>query len=364
VMLDLVTNHLARQSPYFADTVRRGRRSPYYAWFERDARGEPVHYFDWSNLENLNYGDPEARDFTAAALTGWVRDYAVDGMRLDAIWALRERAPGLLTRVMEEVERIDPDVVLLAEASALDPYYSRQGFDGAYDWTTSLGQWAWHDIFGVSGSTADVRGLRQALRPELESVQGAVPVLHFINDNDTGERFITRHGAQQARIAAVLLFTLPGVPLIYAGDEVGAQFEPYDLKAPVDWSDHYDLQRLYRRLTQLRQGSRALREGRMTLVPTDEDDRVLAFVRTPDPGEIRSPAAADGPWLIVINFSGSPVKVQLHPAGPVPCGVDSCSVLDPLNGTRTALSLGAHGRLSLPGYGAVMAHDSGLRPPR
>ncbi|MDB6086728.1 MAG: Alpha amylase, catalytic region [Gammaproteobacteria bacterium] len=363
VMLDAVTNHLAQQSPYFADTQRRGRRSPYYAWFDRDAAGRPVHYFDWNNLENLNYDDPEVRDFTLAALTHWIRDYPVDGMRLDAIWALRERAPQVLDQLRQELERVNPDIVLLAEASALDSYYAEHGFDAAYDWTSNLGQWAWHDIFGAAGTTADVDRLREALRAELDGKRSALKVLRFLNNNDTGKRFITLHGPQQTRIAAVLLFTLPGVPLIYAGDEVGAEFEPYNMKKPIDWRDRYGLKPLYRRLSQLRQRTPALRGGQTTLVPTDADNRVLAFIRGPlDAGEARAPPGEDGgdtPWLVVINFSASPAHVQLHPAEPLNSGSGTWAALNPIDGTRSVVHLVPHLSVELPGYGAVLLQRVG-----
>jgi hypothetical protein len=44
------------QNGFEQDAQRRGRKSPYYAWFQRDGSGKPVHYFDWTNLENLDYG--------------------------------------------------------------------------------------------------------------------------------------------------------------------------------------------------------------------------------------------------------------------------------------------------------------------
>jgi len=69
VLLDVVTNHLAREHPYFVDAERRGHASPYFDWFERDSAGRPVHYFDWSSLENLNYGNPEVHHYMLAAIT-------------------------------------------------------------------------------------------------------------------------------------------------------------------------------------------------------------------------------------------------------------------------------------------------------
>jgi cyclomaltodextrinase len=67
------------------------------------------------------------------AFIRWVRDYHVDGFRLDAAWAVRERAPEFWPHLIRLVRRINPDVGLIAEGSALDPYYALNGFDATYE---------------------------------------------------------------------------------------------------------------------------------------------------------------------------------------------------------------------------------------
>lgn len=97
-------------------------------------------------------------------------------------------------------------------------------------------------------------------------------VFRFLDNNDTGLRFIERYGAQRARLAAVLLLTLPGLPMIYTGQEVGARFEPYDEGPVLAWDDPHGLQEWYRRLVGLRTALASLR-GRelelLELAPTD-----------------------------------------------------------------------------------------------
>jgi glycosidase len=285
-----------------------------------------------------------------AALTHWIRDYPVDALRLDAIWALRERAPALLATLPPTLTRINPDLALLAEASALDPYYAAHGFDAAYDWTARPGEWAWRDVFGAPGTTAQVGRLRESLTSESAREGPAPKVLRFLDDNDTGRRFITRHGAEQTRIAAVLLFTLPGIPLIYAGDEVGAEFEPYDMHEPIDWTDRHGLTPLYARLARRRHTSQALSSGGITMLATDADDRVLAFSRAT---RVASPGS-DGPWVVVINFSPAPVHVRVRPADPLLSGRRTWSAWTPLDDARAVLRRNLRDGIDLPGYGAIV----------
>jgi cyclomaltodextrinase len=307
VVLDLVSNHLAARHRYYQDTEHRGLRSAYYRWFERGADGKAVHYFDWTQLENLNYDDTDVRGYVTAAFVNWVQDYHVDGFRLDASWAVRERAPEFWPQLLRELKRINPDVALIAEAPASDPYYEAHGFDAAYDWTAKLGEWAWQGVFGPPGTVPDLTRLRAALINSDAGASRHIAVLHFLNNNDTGKRFLTLHGIDQTRDAAALLLTLTGLPLIYAGDEVGAAYDPYAGGPPISWFDANGLEPFYAQLVKLRRTIPALQSGRLRILKTDHDDSALAFLRQTDP--------PDRSALVLINFAATALEVHL-PADP------------------------------------------------
>ena len=189
--MDFVPNHTSAQHPYYLSAAQRGPASPYYDFYDRDAAGEVTTYFDWENLKNLKYDNPEVQRYMIEAFAYWVREFGIDGFRVDAAWGVRERAPEFWPRWRDELKRIDPDLLLIAEASARDPYYVIVGFDAAYDWTDKLGEWAWHDAFEEGAPTA--ARLRAALigsrsvEAERHARSGAL-VLRFLNNNDTGER--------------------------------------------------------------------------------------------------------------------------------------------------------------------------------
>ena len=367
VLLDFVSNHLSDAHPYYVDAARRGSASPYYDWFERDAAGKVVHYFDWSNLENLNYDNPEVRAYIIAACDYWVRAYHVDGFRMDAAWAVRERAPEFWPLLRRELRRIDPEIILLAEASARDPYYRTHGFDAAYDWTTKLGEWAWQRAYADGTTSPNLRELRAAL---LDGADGTV--LRFLDNNDTGARFITRHGIDQTRTAAALLFTLPGLPLVYEGDEVGAAFEPYGGGPPIVWHDAFGLERLYTRLAHLRRENAALRSGELQLLSSDDDEILLAYARRIDG---RADLA-----IVAINFGAAAIETHVGPVrSGAPCadsvlagrcltallGTTSWLVEDLVTGTRFELDAGAS-TLQLAAHDALLLrplqHRTGSAP--
>lgn len=296
VILDFVPNHLSSEHTYFVDTEARARRSPYFDYFSRTTNGESTHYFGWNNLKNLNYDNLEVQRFVIEAFAYWVREFDVDGFRVDVAWGPRQRAPDFWPRWRAELKRIKPDLLLIAEASARDPYYGRNGFDAAYDWTEKLGEWAWRDAFEHPGSTA-IR-LRKAIAESAPTAR----VLRFLENNDTGARFVTRHGPSITRVAVAMLMTLPGIPALYTGQAIGAAYEPYGDPQPLDWNeDPHDLQNWYSRLIKLRLGEEALRSNQIRNIDLGRAESVLAYLR---------PGSLDGyDILVLLNYSGEVVRL-------------------------------------------------------
>jgi glycosidase len=344
VLLDMAANHLSDQSPYYRDAQRLGQKSPYYNWFERDGSGRPMHYFDWTNLQNLNYDDPKVRNYMLAAFSYWVTHYHVDGFRADAAWAVRQRDPSFWPALRARLTRIDPNIILIAEAAGRDGYYVTHGFDAAYDWTSRLGQWAWDGVFAPAGGLPDLARLRAALTNGGKGYPEHALLLRFLDNNDTGERFITRYGVGETRAAIELLFTLPGIPLIYDGDEVGATFEPYAEGPPITWRDRDGLTPLYARMSRERRRVRALTSPRLQLLATDHDAEVLAFLRPGCGDETKA--------LIALNFSRAPVRVRLH-GTPALAGFSQARADDLATGRHWRVALPDEA-LALPPYGGVI----------
>lgn len=301
VILDLVPNHTSVEHPYFQAAERARTWSHYFPFYDRDAKAQPTHYFDWEHLPNLNYDNEEVHRWMNEVSSHWINAYGVDGYRVDAAWGIRQRRPEFWPSWAAELRRVAPDVLLLAEASARDPFYVQHGFDAAYDWTEELGHWAWERVFVEPQGIA--RRLHEAVQATTRATSRPERVLRFINNNDTGPRFITRYGEPMTRVAAAALLTLPGLPCLYTLDEVGAAYEPYAGLNPVAFEPKLPLREYYRTLIALRRSTPALRAAGFVPVHSGERDELYAYVRhTPDKEQ----------WaLVLLNFGAAPVEATI-----------------------------------------------------
>jgi cyclomaltodextrinase / maltogenic alpha-amylase / neopullulanase len=238
------------------------------------------------------------------ATAHWVRDIGIDGFRMDVAWGVKRRAPDFWLPWRKEMKRINPDLFLLAEATAIDPYYFSHGFDVAYDWTRNLGDWAWGSAFEFPQESGTL--LETAITNSGKGYAANAIVLRFLNNNDTGVRFVAQYGPEVTKMAAVLQFTVPGIPALFAGDEIGASYQPYSNLTPMSWRDRFKLRPLYKRLIDLKHDMAALNSSRIQVLTTNAGS-VLAYVRP----------AVDGSKavLVALNFGGKQrVRIESSPA--------------------------------------------------
>jgi cyclomaltodextrinase / maltogenic alpha-amylase / neopullulanase len=302
VLMDFVPNHTSDEHPYYRDTVEHGEASPYWTWYDRDANGERTYYFDWTNLPNLNFDNPDVERHVTEAFAYWVRELGVDGFRVDVAWGVKLRRPDYWPRWREALLAIDPDLLLIAEASARDPYYGTHGYDAAYDWTDELGHWAWEDVFGQKSPGGITRALHEALTNGGKGYPPDALVFRFLNNNDTGPRFVTAHGPAMTRVATALLLTLPGIPCIYTGDEVGAEFEPYKGPPPISWEGDPELYEWHRRLIELRRSVPALHSREWEPLG-DGGSPTYSYVRYGPGGSLA---------VVTLNFGDAPATATLR----------------------------------------------------
>jgi glycosidase len=300
VILDMPLNDTSAHHPYFQQAKRYGQaRSRYGDFYQRDASGRATFYFNWRDLPNLEYENAEVRLLATEAAAYWLREANVDGFRCDAAWGVQERRPGFWLEWQRELRRIKPDLLLIAEASAREGGWSADGFSAAYDWTEQLGEWAW------KGAFSHRRVSLEQLSAALEAPTPSRP-LRFLDNNDTGRRFIGRYGVGVTRAATALLLALPGLPCLYTGEEIGAEFLPYKRTRPLEWdSDPEAMESLFQRLIADRRAHPALVSGELRLATVAQSPPLLAFTATD----------ASESLLLVVNFSAEPASATVSVPG-------------------------------------------------
>lgn len=244
VVLDVVHNHLGPAGNYLAEF------GPYFS--ER-------HHTNWGAAVNLDGpGSGEVRRFFIDNAVMWLRDYHVDGLRLDAVHALvDDGAVHFLEELGGEVEALSAAVrrplFLIAESDLNDPRFVRSRDAGGYGMDAA---WAdeWHHALhaALTGERAGyyvdfgplellAKALRQAWvydgiwsehrrrlhgRPPT-GLMGSQFVVSTQNHDQVGNRGAgERSGALMSegrlRIAAALLLTTPFTPMLFQGEEWGA----------------------------------------------------------------------------------------------------------------------------------------------
>ncbi len=255
VLLDVVYNHLGPVGNYLS------KFGPYFTASHSTPWGDAV------NFEEA--GASEVRCFLIDNALMWLRDYHMDGLRLDAVHAFNDRsAIHFLEQITREVKRLEAAMgkhfVLIAESDLNDPRIVKAEEAGGYGLDAQWSDDFHHALFSVisgerAGYYADFGSLAQ-LAKSLRCVfvydgnyseyrqrnHGRQVVglsghrfVGFVQNHDQvgnraqGERVSHEAGEGRAKIAAALVLTAPFVPMLFQGEEFGASapflyFTDYD----------------------------------------------------------------------------------------------------------------------------------------
>jgi maltooligosyltrehalose trehalohydrolase len=375
VFLDVVYNHLGPGN-------RLGAFGPYFT---------SAHMTPWGHAVNLDQpGSDEVRSFLVGNALMWLRDYHIDGLRLDAVHALEDhRAVHVLEELAVAADALAAaarrTIVLIAESELNDPRLitsreaggfgltaqwnddfhhaahaaltgERQGYYGDFGSLAALAKTLTRAYFH-DGTWSSFRG-RSHGRPVDVLRVPAYRFVGFVQDHDqvgnraTGDRIAaalagvpTRDGL--LRVAAGLVLTAPFTPMLFMGEEWGAdtpwQFftdhtdpglaeavstgrrsefaahgwgrtdvpDPQDretfLRSKLDWTQpgrepHRSLLGWYRTLLALRRARPELTDPRLNLVRADYNEQARWLM------------IARGPLRIAANHGAAPVSIPLTAA--------------------------------------------------
>ncbi len=287
VILDGVFSHTGADSVYFNKEghydslgAYNSKQSPYYGWYQFEQYPDKYKgWWDFKNLPNVNETCPEYMDFITGeegVLATWQKRGAA-GWRLDVADELPDE---FLENLRKRVKAADPDAYIVGEvwehAVEKISYGARRRFllGGQCD---SVMNYPWREaiIQLVKGGNLSAFGESvQTLwedypRPALDTLMNILSTHDTVRIlSELGQAVMPRKlqggyrmpeeeralALSRLRLAALLQFTLPGIPCIYYGDEIGMEgsADPY-CRAFFEWKNvGNDLHDYYRSLGQMR----------------------------------------------------------------------------------------------------------------
>jgi 1,4-alpha-glucan branching enzyme len=233
---------------------------------------------NWSDVIELDYGNPTMRDSMIAAMKYWLLNAHVDGFRYDAASMV---PTDFWTQVATALKQVKPDIFLLAEDQGAKYYAS--GFGMTYGW--SYYGFGGGILAKLSKGQTDANGFAAFVQAEEAQYPGNNCRLYFTSNHDENSWYGTDQelfgGATESFIALTHVFR--SVPLIYGGQEAGLahRLKFFD-KDQIVWTAHPRAE-LFRALLRLKRTNSALWNGTngspLIRIPTTTNQATFAFVR-------------------------------------------------------------------------------------
>ncbi len=260
VIIDFVMNHSSNQHPWFIKSRQNveGYRD-YYRWRPdhpgyNGPWGQPVwhswggHYYYglfWSGMPDINFAHQPVKEKMFEAADFWINEIGVDGFRLDAVTYIFEDGDQLehtdetfefWHEFNQHVKSSNPEAVTVGEAwtntEQIIPYVTEDRLDLAFEFDLS---------YAILNAVRN--GNASNLHTQMQKVYNSYNYLQFAT-------FLTNHDQnrvmnelnnnwEQAKAAASIYLTLPGVPFIYYGEEIGMTGSKPDpqIRTPMQWTD-------------------------------------------------------------------------------------------------------------------------------
>ncbi len=283
VILDCVANHTSPDAKWIDECPAD--------WYVRDSLGNTVVNYDWTDIAELNYDNPDVRTAMQAAMRFWM-EKGVDGFRCD----MACEVPFDFWKETIAMLRSEwPDMYMLAEGE--DPrLHTVAGFDASYAWELH------HILNDIAQGRKNAPELLEYIEKDAAAVPSDALRLMFTSNHDenswAGTEFERMGNA--AKAMAVLTFTLPnGQPLIYTGQEMGwnKRFEFFEKDPIPSWKNN-GYTDFYKWLVKLRHDNPALAAGRdggrFDLISSE--DSTIVFDRTVPGDTVTVKVQLRAPW--------------------------------------------------------------------
>jgi hypothetical protein len=295
-------------------------------------------------MPDLNYETPAVKDSMFNIADYWIKNVGIDGFRLDAVIHIFEE-PGMPANsernfpfwaaFSARVKAANPEAFNVGEAWTEGTYMRRYVTEGKLDYVFDF------DLAGAILSAVN-NGRSGSLGRVLQTAYDGFPFLQigtFLTNHDQNRvANVLGNNIGRMKAAASLYLTMPGIPYLYYGEEIGmtGQKPDEDIRRPMQWTsgtnsgftngnpwrgvnadfttknvalqqaDNTSLWHHYRKLIEIRNNETALRRGTLQIL-TPSSDAVFAFRREIE-GE-------NGAQVVVLqNLSGNMVTDVRIPA--------------------------------------------------
>lgn len=338
IILDGVFSHTGCDSKYFNiysnyDDVGayNSKESPYYPWYK--FINWPDEYHSWWGIKLLPEvieETPQYREYICGKngiLRKWLK-CGISGWRLDVADELPDVFLDDLRRAVKDE---NSDAVIIGEvwedATTKLAYGERRRYllgeqlDSVMNYPFADAVLNFVKFANADAFIDSVMSIIEKYPPQVTNV-----LMNHIGTHDT-ERAITRlagencegygrhwqhehnklsdydyyRGVSMMKIASLIQYTLPGVPSLYYGDEIGMQGmkDPFN-RACMDWYEpNTELHRWYKRLGEIRRGCKAFERG--SFVPIYCSYKTVAYLRSGDNNEV----------LVAVNLDENAVDINV-----------------------------------------------------
>jgi len=250
---------------------------------------------DWSDVADLNFENAKFRAYMIEAMQYWVKVADIDGFRCD----VAEMVPfDFWKTAIAKLNAMKP-LFMLAEAE--NPELHEVGFHATYSWELH------HLLNQVAQGKKGASDLKEYTQKSNERFQPNDYRLNFTSNHDENSwngSVFERMGDAHKCLSA-LTYALPGMPLIYSGQEapMKKRLEFFE-KDPINWNN-YEYAKFYQKLNDMKHRNSALWNGKqggdIQFIDTSKPTEVLAFVRRNKLNQ----------KLFVFNLSNKEVNVEI-----------------------------------------------------
>ena len=289
VIIDWVANHTGWDNEWIYDHPE---------WYTQDSTGTIISPDpDWSDIADLNFDVEPMRRAMIDAMDFWLKEANIDGFRCDVAWGVPQ---DFWEEARASFDSIKP-VYMLAEDED-HPGLLNYAFESNYAWELH------HIINDVAKGEKNAQDIRNyfAEMDNNKYAPGSFPMQFITNhDENSWAGTVQQRLGEAADALAVFSFTVPGIPLIYSGQEadMNKQLAFFD-KDEIDWSN-LNKQAFYKQLIDLKTNNEALWNGldggNLKLINTNTNDQVFAFTREKHTNKL----------LIIMNLSSHPVVCNI-----------------------------------------------------